>query len=315
MPPFFSVIIPTYNRATLIRRAIDSALSQSFTDFEIVVVDSASTDGTREVVRAYAEAHPNVRLVCEESRRGVCPARNLAIEHSTGEWIAPLDSDDEFPPGTLALFHEKITAKPYIACHRFMCRWDNGTLSPRPPVVNEEWDYEGYLRFADRAARSRSGEMIACIQRSTFNDVRFPEDRAYETEYYLDFALRYRIEAHPEVARLYHTDATDQNSYVPNPAHWLRVAPDCARSLSRVITKHGEAMARVAPSAYNDLLRTAAKFYFLSGDRRAGLRYMRMLWSHERLAPVSVGILGFGLLGPQALAWADAKRAAFRRPV
>lgn len=294
-------------------RALQSALNQDFSDFEIIVVDSASTDGTRDVVRAHAASDPRIRLICEEGRRGVCPARNVAIDTACGEWIVPLDSDDELPPGTLAMFSAKITSAPDVAQHRFMCRWDEGSLSPRPPLVEEEWDYTGYLMFLERVAGGGNSETMSCILASTFQYVRFPEDRSYETLYHLDFAARFRTASHVEVARFYHSDATDQNSFVPNPRHWLSVAPDVAGSLERVISRHGVAMARVAPRAFNETLRSAAKFQFLSGNRRRALTLLRELWRRERLSPLSCGILGLGMLGSRPLAWADAFRAYLRR--
>lgn len=85
-----SVVIPTYNRALLLREAIDSALRQTWTDLEIIVVDDGSTDSTPEVARAYAD-----KIVYQRQRnRGVNAARNAAIDLATGEFIALLDSDD-----------------------------------------------------------------------------------------------------------------------------------------------------------------------------------------------------------------------------
>jgi len=309
----FSIITPTYNRVDLVRRAIESVLAQDDQDWELIAVDSGSTDGTREVLQEYAALDSRIRVICEATRRGVCPARNLAIDDARGEWIVPVDSDDEIPPGTLALFRRSIRARPEADQHRFMCRWDDGSLSPRPPVSSETWDYVGYLRFIERSARGGNGETQSCIRASTFRSVRYPEDRSYETLYHLEFAKRFVTAAHPEVARLYHTDATDQNSFAPNPGHWLRVAPDHARSLDQVIAAHGGALKTHAPYAYRLLLRTAAKFHFLAGQRLRGIAMSLKLWRTQPVSPVSWLILGLGILGPRAVAWADALRAHLRR--
>lgn len=311
--PFFSIITPTYNRADLVRRAIDSALAQDDRDWELIVIDSASTDGTRDVVRQYAARDPRIRLVCEEARRGVCPARNVGIDASSGEWIVPLDSDDELPPDTLSLFRRKIAEQPDVDQHRFNCRWDDGSLSPRPPLTEEVWDYEGYLRFVDRSAVGGSGETMACVRASTFRTVRYPEDRSYENLYHLEFAKLFRTASHPEVARLYHTDAADQNSFVPNPSHWLRVSPDHARTLAKMFERHGDAIRRVAPHAYRAQLGSAAKFHFLAGDRKGAVKLLLKLWRVAPLSPRSWGIFTIGMFGRRAMAWADALRAYIRR--
>ena len=312
MPPTFSVIIPTYNRAALVRRALASVLSQDDGDFEIVVVDSASTDDTREVVREHAARDGRVRLICEETRRGVCPARNTAVDAATGGWIIPLDSDDELAPGALALFRRKITAHPQVDHHRFMCRWDDGSLSPRPPFQEETWDYHGYLRFLDRTAGGGLTESVSCVRRETFRVVRYPEDRSYETLYHAEFAARFLTAVYPEVGRLYHTDAGDQNSFAPNPKHWLRVAPDHARTLHQLIERHGAAMQQHAPRAYDELLHSAAKFDFMAGRRGAGLRLIGRLLKRKPLSPMSWAVLGFGVLGRHTIAYADSWRKYLR---
>ena len=85
---------------------------------------------------------------------------------------------------------------------------------------------------------------------------------------------------------------------MPNPRHWLRVAPDVARSLDEVVDRHGEAISRVAPRAWRDTLRAAAKFNFLRGSRRRGMSLLRRLWIQQPLTPLSWVIWFFGMLGP-----------------
>lgn len=92
-----SVIIPTYNRAAILGRAIESVLAQTLAPAEVIVVDDGSTDGTAALVR---RDYPQCRYLAQENR-GVSAARNLGISAATGEWLAFLDSDDEWLPGKL----------------------------------------------------------------------------------------------------------------------------------------------------------------------------------------------------------------------
>jgi len=87
--PKVSVIIPTYNRASLLKEAIKSVIQQSFPDFELIVVDDGSNDGTAELIKDY----PGVDYIYQKNK-GVSAARNRGIERAQGELIAFLDSDD-----------------------------------------------------------------------------------------------------------------------------------------------------------------------------------------------------------------------------
>ena len=99
MSPKVSVVIPTYNRAALLPRAVDSVLSQTLTDLELIVVDDASNDHTPNVVAAIDD--PRVRPFRHERNKGVSAARNTAITIARGEYTAILDDDDELLPNAL----------------------------------------------------------------------------------------------------------------------------------------------------------------------------------------------------------------------
>ncbi len=99
--PTVSVIIPTYNRAALLPRALDSVLAQTFTDWEIVLVDDGSTDATPQLAASYAERLGERFIYLPQENRGCCDARNRGIEACFGRFVAFLESDDEFAPTKL----------------------------------------------------------------------------------------------------------------------------------------------------------------------------------------------------------------------
>lgn len=109
--PRVSVILPAYNRETLVARAIDSVLAQTYGDFELIIVDDASKDGTRAVLETY-RTHPKVRLILSDVNRGGSGARNLGIAAAKGALIAFQDSDDVWMPHKLAAQVAALDANP-----------------------------------------------------------------------------------------------------------------------------------------------------------------------------------------------------------
>src|SRR5687767_7523259 len=98
--PVVSVVLPTYNRAPLLGRAIRSVLGQSYTDFELIVVDDGSTDGTSGVVAGFRDKR--IRYLPLARNTGAGAARNAGIRVARGKFVAFQDSDDEWLPAKLA---------------------------------------------------------------------------------------------------------------------------------------------------------------------------------------------------------------------
>ena len=94
--PTVSVIIPTYNRAHLVGRAIQSVLNQTYQDFELIVVDDGSTDNTDEVIKEFQQKDNRIIYLKHDRNKGGSAARNTGIKASKGEYIAFQDSDDEW---------------------------------------------------------------------------------------------------------------------------------------------------------------------------------------------------------------------------
>ena len=107
--PRFSVVMPLYNHAPYVGAAIESVLAQSFGDFELVVCNDGSTDGSLEVVRGYVDAR--IRIV-DKPNGGTVSALNACLLHSAGRYVCWLSSDDLYAPGKLHAHHEFHTARP-----------------------------------------------------------------------------------------------------------------------------------------------------------------------------------------------------------
>lgn len=191
--PLVSVIIPTYNRAQVLGRAVESVLAQTHRHFELIVVDDGSSDHTREVVSQFGDCVQFVR----QGNRGVSAARNAGIKRSHGDLIAFLDSDDEWLPPKLEKQVALFSGGDFI-CHteEIWCR--NGKPVSQKKVHRKQggWFFE---RALERCLISPSSVMIS---RSLLDRVGWFDEDLPAAE---DYDLWLRITAFHEV------------SFVPEP--------------------------------------------------------------------------------------------------
>ncbi|MDZ8183284.1 MAG: glycosyltransferase family 2 protein [Nostoc sp. ChiSLP02] len=135
MNPKVSIIIPAYNTEAYIEKAIESALNQTLTDIQVIVVDDASSDRTVEVAKSITD--PRLKVIVNEKNLGAAGARNRALKAAQGEWIAVLDSDDWYAPERL----EKLVSLAYeknadmIADDLYLI--NDGETSPWSTLIQE----------------------------------------------------------------------------------------------------------------------------------------------------------------------------------
>lgn len=190
--PFFSVIIPAYNRELTIERALRSCLDQTFADFEVIVVDDGSTDGTADVVARCAD--PRVILLRQENM-GASAARNRGALASKGAFLAFLDSDDEFLHGKLEAFRAEISVRGEAAARLLWYSplyFDRGrnnrmrkparAIRPGEPVGDYLFAYDGLMQTS-----------TLVIGRELFLRMRFDETLRNLED--LDLCLRLGVEA------------------------------------------------------------------------------------------------------------------------
>ena len=114
MSPKVSVVIPFFNEEKYIEESINSVLDQTFTDFEIIMVNDGSTDGSVEIVKKYAAQDKRIRLI-EIKKSGLAAALNAGIEAASGKYIARMDADDMMHPKRLGLQYEYMSANPDVS--------------------------------------------------------------------------------------------------------------------------------------------------------------------------------------------------------
>ena len=152
-----SVIIPTYNRAALVTEAVASVLAQTYRDFELLVVDDGSTDGT---LVALAPLGDEIKVLRREERRGVSAARNLGAKAAAGEWLAFLDSDDLWLPDKLARQVEYLKAHPDLVICQTGETWIRNGVRVNPPESCRKVAGNIFLPSLQRCLVSPSAVML-----------------------------------------------------------------------------------------------------------------------------------------------------------
>lgn len=305
MTPYFSIIMPVFNRATTVGRAIRSCLEQDFTDFELIVSDDCSTDQTTTLVKAFSDHR--IRLIESAKNTGPCPTRNRAVDVSTGRWCVMLDSDFSFLPGALTRLQQLSLESPLdVGNVATRCLWDRewpegGAITPLPGAANCIFDYINYLRWSDTLTVS---EYFNCVRREVFREVRYADNRAWESSFHLDLARHWRFQITPDTLVKVHTDAPNRLTAARDEAANARVlseAPDKLANYGSIWLKHADALRAHAPARYRFMLLDYGKNAMLCGSRRVGVpRLLRYLAE----CPVDLrawALLLVGMVGPRAV--------------
>ena len=171
--PYFSIVIPTYNRADLIGLTLDSVLAQEFTAWEMLIVDDGSKDNTAAVLRPYLVDSRIEYLPKVNEERGV--ARNYGLARAIGQYVLFLDSDDRFHPEHLATLHRKIEelGQPNFIATKFDFDRD-GTMAPSDTAPLAEGWYG-----LDTFVKGNALACNICVRRENPKLYLFEEARRY----------------------------------------------------------------------------------------------------------------------------------------
>ena len=181
--PFFSVVIPVYNRAPELAAAIASVRAQSFQDFEIVVVDDGSTDNPRARIQALCDCR--IRII-RQINAGGGAARNTGIDHAQGAFVAFLDSDDLFLPHHLESMHALLKDSAGLAGYaRVRVDRGEGRVFLKPPRALGPGENMADYLLRDRGFTPTS---TMVVPRETASRVRFDEHLRVAED--TDFAIR-----------------------------------------------------------------------------------------------------------------------------
>lgn len=159
-----SVIIPTFNRVSVLNRAIDSVLAQTYPADEIIVVDDGSTDETKSLLE---NEYPQI-IYIKQSNKGVSAARNTGIKHSNYDWICLLDSDDSWQPDKLEKQVQLLSDNnEYLICHTNETWFRNGKILKQ----GKKHEKNGGFIFQYCLPLCAISPSSVMINRQIFNDI------------------------------------------------------------------------------------------------------------------------------------------------
>ena len=205
-----SVITPTYNRARFLPAAVASVLSQTFGDFELIIVDDGSEDNTPDVLKPFF-ADRRVRYVYQENQ-GQSHARNLALKQATGDFIAFLDSDDVWAPDKLEKQLAVFRANPEVD----IVHGDEATIDEQGSVIS----LKNMRRYSGRITRYLLADNSVSITTAMVRRRCFDEMGGFDTsvgvaddyELWLRFSARYRYHYEPGMCASYRVMADQISS-------------------------------------------------------------------------------------------------------
>lgn len=142
--------MPTYNCAKFIAESIDSIIAQTYTNWELIIVDDCSTDNTKEILIPYLQKYQNIHYTCLEKNGGPAVARTEALKQAKGEYVAFLDSDDLWYPQKLSKQISFMQENNFaFSCTGYEQMEENGTSKNIALIPPEKTDYSKMLRLAD----------------------------------------------------------------------------------------------------------------------------------------------------------------------
>ena len=205
--PKVSVIIPTYNRASYICETIDSVLDQTFTDYEIIVVDDGSTDNTKEIVSLHIEKYSKKIRYFYQENRGEAGARNTGIKESKGEYIAFLDSDDIWHREKLEKQIKALEGSDVslVYCSMYIIKDGYVNYKKRKPSSPA-------LNFHDLLLGGKSIPMTGLVKKNDLDKVGLFDESiklACDYDMWLRFSMKYKIKFMNEPLAFYRRHASN----------------------------------------------------------------------------------------------------------
>ena len=262
--PTVSVIIPTYNRAHLIGRAIQSVLNQTYRDFEIIVVDDGSTDNTEEVIKSFSDER--IRYIKHKENKGAAAARNTGIKTARGKFIAFQDSDDEWLPEKLEKQMKVFeTAPPEVGIvYTGFWRFENNKkiYIPFSWVKQKEGNIHEELLKGNFIGTPAALVRKECFEKAGMFDEKLPGLEDWELFIRLSKYYNFKCVDEPLLVSYYTSNSISAN----NEAY--------IKTLKLILSKHFNDFAKNKKLLSGHYFSLGVNLYYSSGNFEEGKNYL-----------------------------------------
>jgi len=275
--PVVSVVMPSFNHEEFISEAIESVLGQDFDDFELIIVDDASTDSSKQIIQQYAAEDSRIRAIFHETNGGFSKTMNDGIETAKGEFVANLDSDDVWMTDKLSKQLKVLEQNPDLII------WAEGE------VVDEKGRLSGQT-FSERwgtTSAKKSGDLwqellrTNCIfnssvlyKKQNLGDARYDEEVSYLDDYKLWLEMARQ--------RHFHYIAEPLAKYRIHSDNWLGGSGPETLKRQRTAGQEYLSIAEDAMRQYDDeitrktravIFARMGSIYYSAGEKKKGLRF------------------------------------------
>jgi glycosyltransferase involved in cell wall biosynthesis len=274
--PTVTVIIPTYNRCSLLVQTINSVLAQDYNDFEILVIDDGSTDNTKQIV---CEIKDNRIKYFHKNNGGASSARNLGLKNAQGQFICFLDSDDLWPDNFLRTMISRLQKNPQYGaayCMRTLLFEDGSTK----PSYQKEFFFSGQIT-AQLFQKTFIQTSTICFRKEVLENIFFDESltNGEDVDVWLKVSARTKFLFVPDVQIIYRPQAiSDVTGFDSKYCNRLRV-------LERFYFKLGGDKyipRKIAMRKLSYAYRSAAKKALKAGCRKAAIELTKMALRYQK---------------------------------
>lgn len=273
--PTFSIIIPTYNRASLVERAIKSALVQTLHDFELIIIDDGSTDDTEGIVKSFNDP----RLIYKKfaDNKGVNTARNHGLDIARGRYINFFDSDDELLPNALEIFLMLWRQTKDEKIGNVVTRCIDSKTGEKIGYLEKDALVLGYKDIICR--KKAKGEFRSSWKKDAIGNMRFEEDIfAQESIFWWRLAKKWDFFYKDIPTAVYYKGSALNLCSIDTQ---IKHASQMAGGAEILLNEHSQAWIDHCPERYELYLNSAGLWNLLAGNRRSAKHWIRLSLKHN----------------------------------